>query len=50
MRLATLNSCLLCFREVAKFIQEGGSLAIMPPATNLPGNTHEKFSSSFASA
>ena len=47
---ATLNSCLLCYREVAKSLQEGVSLAIIPPATNLSGNKHGKCSSSFASA
>src|SRR5512133_2852008 len=46
MRSGTLNSCLLCFREVAKSDQEGGSLAIMPPATNLSGNSQLLFSTS----
>src|ERR1041384_6572540 len=49
MRSLTLNSCLLCFREVAKSFQEGGNLEIIPPATNLSGNTHGNCSSSFAS-
>src|SRR6266498_2588665 len=49
IRSATLNSCLLYCREVAKSFQECGSLAIIHPATNLSGNTHGKFSSSFAS-
>ncbi|CAM0907955.1 unnamed protein product [Alopecurus aequalis] len=38
MRSETENSCLLCFREVAKVPHEGGSLAMMPPATNLSGS------------
>jgi hypothetical protein len=38
----TLNSYLLCFREVAKSLQEGDSLAIIPTITNLSGKTHEK--------
>jgi len=47
---ATLNSCLLCFREIAKSFQEGGRLAIIPSATNLSGNTKENCSSFLASA
>ena len=45
----TENSCLLFFREVAKSFHEGGSLAMMVPATNLFGNTHLKHSSSLES-
>jgi hypothetical protein len=48
MRYVMENYCLLCFREVAKYLHEGGSLAIMPPATNLSGNTQVKCSSSLA--
>jgi hypothetical protein len=44
-----LNSCLLCFREVAKSLQEGGSLAIILLATNLSDNTHENCLSSLTS-
>ena len=39
----------LVFREVAKSFHEGGSLAMMVPATNLSGNTHLKYSSSLES-
>ena len=38
--------CLLCFRAVAKFIHDGGNLAIIPPATNLSGKTCPSCSSS----
>ena len=49
MRSKTENSCLLFFREVAKSFHEGGSLAMMVPATNLSGNSHLKYSSSLES-
>jgi hypothetical protein len=47
---ATLNYCRLCFGVVAKSIQEVGSLAIIPQATNLSDKTHGNCSSSLASA
>jgi hypothetical protein len=37
----------LCFREVAKSLQECGSLVIIAPATNLLGNTHGPLCYSF---
>jgi hypothetical protein len=34
---ATQNSCLLCFRVVAKSVQEDGNLAIIPPPRTCHG-------------
>jgi hypothetical protein len=40
IRLSKVNSFILCYREVAKSLQECGSFVIIAPATNLLGNTH----------
>jgi hypothetical protein len=40
MSASMVNFYLLYSSEVAKFFQESGNLEIIPPATNLSGNTH----------
>jgi hypothetical protein len=53
MSPSIVNSYLLYSSEVAKSLQESGNLEIIPPATNLLGNTHGdsllQFLRSFAS-
>jgi flagellar biosynthesis protein FliP len=46
IRLSIVMTSFLCFRVVAKLLQDGASLAIMPPTTNLSGKTQLKCASS----
>jgi hypothetical protein len=48
IKFSTDISCLLCLRAMAKFLYEGGNLAIMQPATNLSGKAHLRSLSSLA--